>query len=148
MSGVEIVGVLLGAFPLLIKALNSYPNGARTAREWNRFRIAIDEYIDTLSTQKVIFWDRVVQLLDGIVPPADLDNLYRGGGTVSYMDSVISSEVLEKRLGAEKYYLFVKHSKRMAESLGQIERLLRINKDGEVCAESKGSPVKEYNLLI
>lgn len=134
MSGLEVVGVVLGTFPLLIGALRTYPKAARTVRDWSRFRIAIDEHIDTLSTQRIIFWDRVVQLLDDIVPSVELDRLYRGGDLGGFQHLNYGNKSLEKRLGAEKYRLFVKHTERIAESLQQIERMLCVDEKAKVCA--------------
>lgn len=132
MSGVEVVGLVLGAFPLLIKALKSYPKAARTVRTWNQFRTAVEEYTDTLSTQRIIYWDRVVQLLDDIVSADELNRLYQGTGLDVLQRSKTGCDTLKIRLGPEKYRLFLKHSKKIASALHAIEKLLCVDKETKV----------------
>lgn len=128
----EVAGLVLGAFPLLVGAMKTYPEAAKTFREWRRFRTAIEGYTDSLETQRMIYWDRVIELLEGVVAPDELKKLYDGQGLASLSDISGSDAVLEQRLGPQKYELFQKHSKRIDSSLGDIKKLLRMDENHKV----------------
>ncbi|KAL9619595.1 MAG: hypothetical protein Q9160_005782 [Pyrenula sp. 1 TL-2023] len=138
MSGVEVAGLVLGAFPLLIEALKSYPKLARSVRQWNQFLMTIDEYTDTLSTQRIIYWDRVAQLIDDIVPADELSKLYDGAGPNVVQDLEAGSHILKIRLGTEKYRLFLNHSERIATALYSIEKLLCVDKKTKIPWDKAG----------
>ncbi|XPS78885.1 hypothetical protein M3J09_010884 [Ascochyta lentis] len=67
MSGLEVAGVVLGALPLVISALEHYTNGIRDIKRYYRYKAELQSLIDGVRTQEVIFSDTLEQLLTGIV---------------------------------------------------------------------------------
>lgn len=55
MSGFEIAGVVLGAIPLVISALENYRSGKGTARAFLKWRGDLDILISRLKRQQMLF---------------------------------------------------------------------------------------------
>lgn len=62
MSGIEIAGLVLGAFPLLLRALDDYREGAETLRDWWRIERTYKKCHQDLCYHRLLFED-VVELL-------------------------------------------------------------------------------------
>ncbi|KAK3363962.1 hypothetical protein B0T25DRAFT_56328 [Lasiosphaeria hispida] len=63
MSGFEIAGVVLGALPLLISALEHYRSGKSTTSALIQWRGQLDTLISRLKTQDAIFYLDSLELL-------------------------------------------------------------------------------------
>jgi hypothetical protein len=55
MSGVEIAGLVLGGFPLLISACEHYKQGFEPLVKWKRFRREFIGFIDAIDTERLLF---------------------------------------------------------------------------------------------
>lgn len=55
MSGIEIVGLVLGGFPLLISAAEHYREGFEPLAKWYKFRTQFIAFIDAVDIQKQLF---------------------------------------------------------------------------------------------
>ena len=73
MSGIEIAGLVLGAFPVLIEALQKYRAGADMLDDWWRYRTAYLKSEQQLKVAGVFFEGNVERLLLPIV----IDDLER-----------------------------------------------------------------------
>lgn len=54
MSGLEVAGVVLGALPLVISALEHYANRVASFKRYRKYRIQFQGLIDAVKTQEVI----------------------------------------------------------------------------------------------
>jgi hypothetical protein len=63
MSGFEVAGVVLGAIPLVISALEHYRNGKGTASSFVKWRGHLDTLIFRLKLQQTFFYLDILELL-------------------------------------------------------------------------------------
>ncbi|KAK8133460.1 hypothetical protein PG984_005472 [Apiospora sp. TS-2023a] len=71
MSGFEIVGVVLGAIPLLISALENYKSGKSTVATFMKWQGQLDTLLFRLKSQKLAFFLDILELLRS----ADVDDV-------------------------------------------------------------------------
>ncbi|KAF2498690.1 hypothetical protein BU16DRAFT_615708 [Lophium mytilinum] len=67
MSGVEIAGLILGSFPLIISALEHYGEGLETMQEWVRFRTDFNGFLNDFIRQQIFFRQHIEDLLSTVV---------------------------------------------------------------------------------
>ncbi|KAI0532831.1 hypothetical protein GGR58DRAFT_517408 [Xylaria digitata] len=77
MSGFEIAGIVLGALPLVISALNSYSDGISTLKRWRRYNRELRSIVRTLETESVKLQNVCEKLLIGIVPEPQIEEMVR-----------------------------------------------------------------------
>jgi hypothetical protein len=67
MSGLETAGVVLGALPLIISALEHYAEGVRTAKRFWQYKSELRSLILQVRTEREIFVNTLERLLIGII---------------------------------------------------------------------------------
>lgn len=67
MSGIEVAGLVLAAFPLVIAGPKSYSEGVENIKSWRRYRRQLSNYQEQLETQQTCFLNTITHVLDGIV---------------------------------------------------------------------------------
>jgi hypothetical protein len=120
MSGIEVAGIVLGAFPLLIHALESYREGAEVLNDWWNIKRAYKKCRQDLSYHKLLFEGNVeLFLLPLVVDEDELKVLMANPGDAAWKDPNLEKR-LENRL-PKSYHLFldiVGDIKRLMEELG------------------------------
>lgn len=131
MSGVEAAGLVLGALPLIIAALEHYAQGVSILKRLRRFHHELRGVIGQLRTEFLIFTNTCEILLQGIVRDNDLMcRLLEDPGGELWSDSNLDARLKERLRGAHEDYLeTVSHMKQVME---EFETRLRLDKDGEV----------------
>lgn len=71
MSGIEIAGIALAVFPILVNGLNHVVAGIDTIKRWKRYKTKLRDYADILESAEVYFLDTLDELLSGIVHSDD-----------------------------------------------------------------------------
>jgi hypothetical protein len=135
MSGIEIAGLVLGSFPVLLNCLDYYRRGFEPLEEWWNFRTHFINFIDDIRHQMMRYNENMIQLLDPII--ADNESLYelvQNAKDPRWTDGSLAAP-LEQRLASE-YERFLRVVNRMDEVVRSLERLLQI-KDGNVCPEAR-----------
>ncbi|KFZ13510.1 hypothetical protein V502_06563 [Pseudogymnoascus sp. VKM F-4520 (FW-2644)] len=64
MSGFEIIGVVLGGLPLILKVATQYKEAFEPITRWRRFRLEFRTFINNVDIQKQLFESSVERLLD------------------------------------------------------------------------------------
>ena len=126
MSGLEVAGVVLGALPLVISALEHYAKGVEGIIRYYKYRIHLQTLIDAIKTQKVIFSDTLEQLLTGIVR---IDKM-----AAFIADPAAQPEVdvhLKKRL-RNSYSVYFANVRGMEAALATMMMKLKLGIDGKV----------------
>lgn len=67
MSGFEMSGLVLGAFPILVQAFGQIGEALEVAKACRRYRTRLNSYAGILETQQVIYSETLEELLGGIV---------------------------------------------------------------------------------
>ncbi|RMJ05137.1 hypothetical protein CDV36_014191 [Fusarium kuroshium] len=73
MSGIEVAGLVLGAFPIILNCLDYYQKGFKPLEEWWNFRLHFIEFIDDVRHEMMKYNQNLICLLDPII--ADNDRL-------------------------------------------------------------------------
>ncbi|RSL97551.1 hypothetical protein CEP52_010848 [Fusarium oligoseptatum] len=73
MSGIEVAGLVLGAFPIILNCLDYYQKGFKPLEEWWNFRVHFIEFIDDVRHEMMKYNQNLICLLDPII--ADNDRL-------------------------------------------------------------------------
>ena len=130
MSGIEIAGLVLGSFPIILNCLDYYRQGFEPLEEWWNFRTHFIAFIDDISHQMMRYNENMIRLLDPIIADSDsLTALVRDAKDPRWTDGSLISP-LGQRLAGE-HGRFLRVVKRMEEVVADLKKLLRI-KEGEV----------------
>ncbi|KAL2672620.1 hypothetical protein Neosp_013333 [[Neocosmospora] mangrovei] len=73
MSGIEVAGLVLGGFPILLNCLDYYRKGFEPLEEWFSFRTHFIAFVDNIRHQMMRYNENMIRLLDPIV--GDSENL-------------------------------------------------------------------------
>lgn len=128
MSGLEILGAVLGSIPLVISALEHYANGITTAKRYMAYRRELMDLIDKIATEEQIFGNTVKQLLTGIVDLERMEEIVPGGDL--WRDSGIDLE-LKNRL-CDGYHIYLQNVRGMEAALQRIRKKLALDPLGKV----------------
>ncbi|KAJ8116694.1 hypothetical protein OPT61_g1932 [Boeremia exigua] len=74
MSGVEVAGLVLGAFPLLLAGLQFYAEGIEVKRRHGKYRAEIRSLLDDLKAENSLYRNNLATLLRGVVDAKDIDD--------------------------------------------------------------------------
>ncbi|CAG8980080.1 hypothetical protein HYALB_00013482 [Hymenoscyphus albidus] len=129
MSGIEIAGLALGAFPLLISAAEHYREGFEPLRRWKRFRSEFLMFINAVDIEKNIF-DATLEefLISADVPHEELQLFMTDPNYVGWHSEDLV-EVLRSRLGPS-YLVFMSTIKTLNETMVDLQDMLLL-KNGE-----------------
>ncbi|KFY16189.1 hypothetical protein V491_05411 [Pseudogymnoascus sp. VKM F-3775] len=99
MSGVEVIGLVLGGLPLIISTAEHYKEGFEILRRWKRFRFVFQDFITSVDTQLQMFRLVLRRLLTPVqLEPEEKQRLL----TIRYYEGWHRSDVVEalrSRLG-------------------------------------------------
>jgi hypothetical protein len=126
MSGLEVAGVVLGALPLVVSALEHYAKGVEGVIQYCRYRIQLQILADAVKTQQVIFWNTLEQLSTGIVRTEEMAAFMANPAAHPEIDVQ-----LKKRLrgGYDVYFANVRG---LETALSAMMEKLKLGVDGKV----------------
>ena len=130
-SSIETAGVVLAAFPLLVKGLESWVSGIKTLRQWRRVRQDLTRWALRLESQNIFLLDTLEQLLVNSVHSSDeLASMLALPGGPQW-----SSEGYEEELKARldrSYPTFRARLSEIRAALQEMREMLGISDSGEV----------------
>ena len=144
MSGIEIAGLVLGSFPIILSCLEYYREGFEPLEEWWSFRTRFIAFVDDINHQMMRYNGNMTRLLDPIIADNDsLTSLVQNAKDPRWTDGSLT-HLLKQHLTSE-YGRFLRIMERMEEEIGGLKKLLGI-KDGEVRPErnSRHLPIMIY----
>lgn len=126
MSGFEIAGVVLGAFPLVLSALEKYRELATRLGLWGKVHLEYKKWRDDLDFHQLLFTRQLRQLLLPLVVDDDkIRELLSSPGDHGWKDQSISN-LLEERLG-DSHQLYLEYINGIERVMGDINRELSID---------------------
>jgi hypothetical protein len=128
MSGLEVAGVVLGALPLVISALEHYREGVNTTKRYWRYKKEVDSLILQVKTERGIFINTLEQLLTGIVKTEHMAGFTSEPGGDAWR---VVGKLLENRLRGA-YEIYLDNVRGMETSLEQIMEKLALAPNGRV----------------
>ncbi|KAL8681311.1 MAG: hypothetical protein Q9186_002575 [Xanthomendoza sp. 1 TL-2023] len=131
MSGIEVAGLALAVFPILINGLNHVVDGIETAKRWKRYRVKLKDYADELETASVYFFDTLDELLGDIVTSdGELALLLDNPGGMAWKQ-IKYEERLRKRLD-RSHSSYLKTVSKLAKALQAMCDRLGVDSAGTV----------------
>ena len=131
MSGLEVAGVVLAVFPVLIDGLNSVVEGIETAKRWKRYRAELQDYANVLESAKVYYFDTLDELLGDIVTSEKEVVSLLGDPGGSPWKQTEYEERLRKRLD-RSYTSYFKTVSKLAQALQSMGHRLGVDDAGVV----------------
>lgn len=130
MSGFEVVGVVLGAIPLVISGLEHYAHGAATLKAMHDYEDVIDTLSTSLTTSFTIYRSSCEELL-GPLMLADnvLTDLLESRGN-NWSDKAICEALIE-RLG-DMYYPYKRAVTLLHKRINKLKEKLDLNDNMKV----------------
>ncbi|CAM1501131.1 Fc.00g102930.m01.CDS01 [Cosmosporella sp. VM-42] len=129
MSGVEVVGLVLGGFPILLNCLEYYRHGFEPLEEWWNFKTQFVKFVDDVKHQMMLYDQNLKRLLDPIVTDNETFNdLTADPSDPRWRDGSLASP-LERRLSSE-LDRFLRIIDRMNKVMEDLRRLLQVE-DGK-----------------
>ena len=141
MSGVEAVGLLLGAFPLLISALEHYREGAELLSDWWRIQRAYKKCKQDIEYHRILFESNVEEfLLPLVVDEAELRVLMANPAGDEWEDPELGKRLQERLPKSYNLYLDI---------IGDINKLMeKLKKELGVGNASFQSRVDEVSRVV
>jgi hypothetical protein len=128
MSGLEVAGVVLGALPLVISALEHYVNGLNTAKRFWLYKREMQSMMQLVKTERSLFENTIEHLLTGIVKAERMTEVRSGGHFWQDGDVELG---LKNRL-SYSYEIYHDNVRGMEASLQAIMRKLGLDPYGKV----------------
>ena len=134
MSGVEIVGIVLGALPLVISAIEHYHDGLDPLKDYVRYSSTLKSLRTRLKTDQILFEGTLKCLLREELSTSQAQTLF--GDADQHVDEVQwnTPEIdkkLRNKLGGE-YEIFMDNVREMEKAMRQLMKHLDIDIKGKV----------------
>ena len=101
-AGIEIAGLVLGAFPLAIAGIDAYNNGMKRVKSMKNYQQILIEFSRELMVEECKYDNTVLGLLTELVGPAKADRM-KGDPTSAEWDNEDFRSQLKAQMGpAEK----------------------------------------------
>lgn len=131
MSGIEVAGIALAVFPVLVNGITGYAAGARTFKYWRRCRAQLEDYAYNIKVQKIYYLDTLEGLLIDIVESEDdLESLMSDPGGAAWQRAEYD-QLLRRRLD-RSYDVYLRTLRDMVNALRTLGEKLGISPSGKV----------------
>ncbi|KAE9375901.1 hypothetical protein N431DRAFT_481106 [Stipitochalara longipes BDJ] len=128
MSGFEVVGVVLGALPLVIEGLKAYGSGVEKIKDAWYYDIVVQDLLVSLNTGFAIYRSSCEELLTSLMlPDDDLYELLSNPYGDKWKDEAVSARIRE-RLG-ENFDSYTKAVRRLKERIELFKKKLYLDDD-------------------
>jgi hypothetical protein len=134
-TGVEIAGLVLGAMPLVIRALESYRKGLNPLLDYFHYNTTLTKLRIRLNIQHVLFEDHLKRLLLSESSPAEIEALFYDPNEPSRIALWGSKEVeqkLRKKLSQQQFKTFMDVLQEMDGVMKKLMDNLDIDMKGKV----------------
>lgn len=131
MSGIEAVGLVLGAIPLAAKAFKVYAESVSTVGRYRKYKHILRDLYQEIDSERIEYLNTCELLLDGIVDDnAQKTRLLQNPGGDEWQGSELEGR-LKRRL-AGSYETYMKIIENMNNTVKEINALLKLGPDGKV----------------
>ncbi|KAF2163556.1 hypothetical protein M409DRAFT_26168 [Zasmidium cellare ATCC 36951] len=130
MSGIEVVGLVLGAFPLVISAMEHYEDVKKVSTTWWRIKRAHKKDLGRVKDCHLKFKLNLKELLlplvlDGVVNKGEYESLLASPGGDGWREEHVEN-ALEERL-AECHMRYVEILGELIETMGRLSKECRVD---------------------
>lgn len=134
MSGIEIAGLVLAAYPVLVQACQGYKQAFEPLREWYNFKRVFDQYLSDIRNQHLAYRENIEILLSPVVSSQQELNDLLEEHDIEVLTARWKSDKLQDALQirlAHNYSRYMEIMLRMQQVKIKLEHALCI-KDGKV----------------
>ena len=125
MSGIEVAGLVLGGFPILVSAIEAYRRGLKPLKIWRHYRKHIVRFSNDVEIQQLFFENNLRDLLEPIVVSLNqLEVLLDAPGGPGWKTPELDAQ-LKSRL-SRFYEPYMRTLTNMNDTLGQLQDHLGI----------------------
>ncbi len=134
MSGIEIIGVILGGLPLIISAAEDYKKGFEPLLKWHRYKRQFRDFINSVALEKQMFDGLLRRLLDySDISLQEKHSLLSGADPEAWhREEVVKA--LKIRLG-DSYISCMYILNSMENNLLELQKMMSL-KDGSVSTDN------------
>lgn len=129
-TGIEIAGLALAAFPIVIDGLARFIEGVRLIKTWRTFRRELAGYEYSLRSARAFFQNTLEELLEGIATQEDIMTLQKGPDGVTMLGLEYESQ-LKVRLDHD-YHNCLEAMTRILSAIEALRRKLDLDATGKV----------------
>ncbi|KAL2782623.1 hypothetical protein BJX66DRAFT_345667 [Aspergillus keveii] len=146
-TGLEVAGLALAIFPLLVNQLDNYARGIEKIRLLARWRRSLAEYALDIGTQHVIFQNTLEQVLDGVVDDTyDATELSNDPQSDLWSDSKVQTK-LKRKLG-RNYEVFIGNMTGAYSILFELSKRLGIDlTQADLASDLACKDIKPWKVL-
>ena len=95
-TGFEVAGLALGAFPLAVEFIKFYADGARTMQDMRHHRHILDEFVRELDMESCKFANTCDDLFEGVVSAEEVSNLRTRSEQDLWSDKAVQAKMTER----------------------------------------------------
>ncbi|CAL8582763.1 hypothetical protein XPA_008408 [Xanthoria parietina] len=129
-TGIEIAGLTLAAFPIVIDGLARFIEGVRLIKTWRTFRRELAGYQYGLRSARAFFQNTLEELLEGIATQEDIMTLQKGPDEVAMLGLDYELQ-LKVRLDHD-YHNCLEAMTRILSAIEAIRRKLDLDATGKI----------------
>ena len=130
MSGIEVIGLVLGVLPLVISAAEDYKRGFEPFLKWHRYKREFRTFINSVDLEKQMFDGLLSQLLKYTDLPLDEKQRLLSGNDIEAWHREDTIKALKTRLG-DSYQSCMFLFETMKEDMITLQTMMCL-KDGSV----------------
>jgi hypothetical protein len=128
MSGIELAGLVLGAYPALLSTAKELREAFKDVKTWWRFEREFEVFLSAVETEHIKYSLNLQILLDDLDIPEEKKETLRVDSTASgWHDAHVQME-LRHRIQDVYYDWFMRQLAAMNKALGDLQKLLPIAK--------------------
>lgn len=142
MSGLEVVGVVLGSIPLIISALEHYRDGVSTIQRWRRYERERQSLVRSLKTERVKLHNICEKLLVGLVSPSQVQAMIESPFGTLWQEDVVKRKI-RARLG-DSIEVFESNIEEMRDAMYEMMQRLGLEQGAQSPGKSKSFISKEF----
>ncbi|KAI9668915.1 MAG: hypothetical protein M1829_005227 [Trizodia sp. TS-e1964] len=127
LTGVELAGIILATFPLVISGLEHYENGFQQIKDWIRFRADFAKFMNALCRQRIFFRQNIEELLAPVVASEyEMSQLLDNPGGQAWADPELNEKLIMRLPGEYEYECYISTAVSILELLEKLKLKLKI----------------------
>jgi len=131
MTGIEVTGIALGVFPIVVKGLSTYLDGSRKVVDLWQWESSLKSIVRELETESAIFENTSENILGGFLSADEVSSQMHGEG----WDDITFQYKLKERLGPKTAHAFVEGVHELKNCLLQLNCQLGLDDDVKACGD-------------
>ncbi|KDN72355.1 hypothetical protein CSUB01_00038 [Colletotrichum sublineola] len=133
MSGFEIAGVVLGAFPILCDTAKDLATVFKKTKSWWQFETSFENFVSAIATQEIAYIQVLERLLDPLgITNGEYDGLLKDPRSTLWQEPHIQEE-LRHCLPQNKFPWFMWNLSELNSAIEGLQSLLPIDKARQCC---------------